>query len=126
MNLGQAVAVCLYQLSSLSFTSDSPPPTVPPPVTTDPPGASETPRTGLRSRGGAPSGALDALADLIEQTMIAADYSPRVMQAANRHDLRLMLRRLHLGPTDLRRALGFFRRILWRLNSNAEKDRLPR
>jgi hypothetical protein len=37
------------------------------------------------------------------------------MQQANRHDLRLLLRRL--GPTerDTRRILGLFRRILWRL-----------
>jgi hypothetical protein len=47
--------------------------------------------------------------------MVAADYSPKAMQEANRHDLRLLLRRL--GPTerDLRRILGLFRRILWKL-----------
>jgi hypothetical protein len=38
------------------------------------------------------------------------------MQAANRHDLRLMLRRLALSAHDTRRILGLFRRILWRLH----------
>ena len=58
---------------------------------------------------------LELLAGVVEEAMLAADYSPKAMQAANRHDLRLLLRRL--GPTerDLRRILGLFRRILWRL-----------
>lgn len=112
MNLGQAVAVCLYQLSSLTPTSESPPSTVRSAGANDPPCPT--------------SGAIDDLANLIEQTMTAAHYSPQAMQAANRHDLRLMLRRLHLRPADLRRALGFFRRVLWHLNSHVEKDRLPR
>ena len=47
--------------------------------------------------------------------MLAAGYSPRSMQAANRHDLRLLLRRLALSARDTRRILGLFRRILWRL-----------
>jgi hypothetical protein len=47
--------------------------------------------------------------------MIAAGYSPSSMQEANRHDLRLLLRRLGPGGRDTRRILGLFRRILWRL-----------
>jgi tRNA/rRNA methyltransferase len=38
------------------------------------------------------------------------------MQPANRHDLRLMLRRLSLSAHDTRRIFGLFRRILWRIN----------
>jgi tRNA C32,U32 (ribose-2'-O)-methylase TrmJ len=64
---------------------------------------------------------LDLLVGLIEETMQAAGYSPRSMQAANRHDLRLLVRRLALSPHDARRFLGLFRRILWRLNK-----RVPR
>jgi TrmH family RNA methyltransferase len=63
----------------------------------------------------ATSGRLELLAGLIEEVMIAAGYSPRTMQAANRHDLRLLLRRLSLSSHDTRRILGIFRRILWRL-----------
>jgi hypothetical protein len=48
--------------------------------------------------------------------MTAAGYSPRAMQPANRHDLRLLLRRLAPSARDTRRILGLFRRILWRLH----------
>jgi len=64
----------------------------------------------------AQSGSLDLLAGVIEEAMQAAGYSPRGMQSANRHDLRLLLRRLTLSAHDVRRILGLFRRILWRLN----------
>jgi tRNA C32,U32 (ribose-2'-O)-methylase TrmJ len=63
-----------------------------------------------------PSGRLELLAGVIEEAMRAAGYSPRAMQPANRHDLRLLLRRLTLTAQDTRRILGLFRRILWRLN----------
>jgi tRNA C32,U32 (ribose-2'-O)-methylase TrmJ len=56
------------------------------------------------------------LAGVIEETMLAAGYSPKGMQSANRHDLRLLLRRLTLSAHDVRRILGLFRRILWRLS----------
>jgi hypothetical protein len=63
----------------------------------------------------ATSGTLDRFADVIEETMAASGYSPPIMQAANRHDLQVMLRRLSWTDTDAKRALGLFRRILWRL-----------
>jgi len=52
--------------------------------------------------------------------MTAAGYSPRVMQPANRHDLRLLLRRLAPSALDTRRMLGLFRRILYRLNRSGD------
>lgn len=100
MNLGQAVAVCLYELATAAL------------------------RQGGHDGGSAPlakpgspatSGDLERLGSLIEETMRAAGYSPRAMQAANRQDLRMTLRRLHLNPADTRRLFGLFRRILWRL-----------
>jgi tRNA/rRNA methyltransferase len=97
MNLGQAVAVCLYELATRAFPPENPSP---------------QPAT---SQAAAPSARLDLLAGVIEESMQAAGYSPRGMQAANRHDLRLMLRRLTLTTHDTRRILGLFRRILWRL-----------
>jgi hypothetical protein len=59
---------------------------------------------------------------VIEEAMRAAGYSPRAMQPANRHDLRLLLRRLSLSVHDNRRILGLFRRILWRLNRGQGSD----
>jgi TrmH family RNA methyltransferase len=96
MNLGQAVAVCLYELVRAE------------------PGSAASPESATAPSPVA-SGNLDRLADLIEETMSASGYSPRTMQAANRHDLRLALRRLRWTEPDVRRALGLFRRVLWRL-----------
>jgi tRNA/rRNA methyltransferase len=102
MNLGQAVAVCLYELSSRGGLAGSA-------------GPVEAPQRDGPGPDRAESGRLDLLAGVVEQTMEAAGYSPNVMQAANRHDLRLLLRRLSLSERDMRRILGLFRRILWRL-----------
>jgi TrmH family RNA methyltransferase len=100
MNLGQAAAVLLYELAT-RVGSDS-----------------AASKSGRDSGGGfqpTTSGDLDILGTLIEEVMAEAKYSPKSMEGANRHDLRVMLRRLNLTAADGRRALGLFRRILWRL-----------
>ncbi len=94
MNLGQAVAVCLYELATRAVA------------------ATETPAAQPRA---ANSEKLDLVAGLIEKAMLAADYSPASMREANSHDLRLLLRRLSPSETDVRRILCLFRRILCRL-----------
>ena len=100
MNLGQAAAVCFYELATrMQIPVDKPGIELPQ-------NAEQPPPT---------SGNLEVLANLVEEVMTAANYSPKAMQAANRHDLRLMLRRMRLNAADIRRALGLFRRILWRL-----------
>ncbi len=99
MNLGQAVAVCLYELAARGESH----PELPGESTTevDPPPAT--------------SGELDRLAGVIEEVMLGAGYSPQEMQAANRHDLRLLLRRLEINGAGTRRALGLFRRVLHKM-----------
>lgn len=95
MNLGQAVAVCLYEISrSRSLSSSS--------VL---PASAQLPDTEQ----------LDRLASLIEETMEAVNYSTRGLRAANRSALRILLRRLMPNDADLRRLMGLFRRILWQL-----------
>ena len=94
MNLGQAVAVVLYELT----------------VRTSPARPAE--RTEAAS---ARSETLERLAELAGSVMEAAHYSPAVMREANRGDLRVLLRRLSLKEQDARRMMGFFRRVLWRL-----------
>ncbi len=96
MNLGQAVAVCLYEIAARSGGEG---PDLHP-LDTNPPSTSRD---------------LELLATVIEETMLAANYSPAAMRNANRHDVRLLLRRLALTSGDARRILGLFRRILWRL-----------
>jgi tRNA/rRNA methyltransferase len=106
MNLGQAVAVCLYELASRAF----------PPANANIEVASKPAQPETEEQNpAASSGDLELLAHVVEEAMIAADYSPPSMLAANRHDLRLLLRRLAPNRRDTRRILGLFRRILWRL-----------
>jgi len=116
MNLGQAAAVCLYELATLNAQRRTPEPARNPSV----------PNPGLASPSGlqlgASSGDLDILAGLVEDVMVAANYSPRAMQGANRHSIRLLLRRLKLNAGDQRRLLGLFRRILWRLRRSPNRN----
>jgi len=135
MNLGQAVAVCLYELAarvpllevlagnqrmesspSLPVRSDSAKREDGDDVAAEFSGLGEPAAT---------SGSLELLAGLIEEAMEAAGYSPRARQPANRHDLRLLLRRLSLSAHDTRRVLGLFRRILWGLRRAAKRDKEP-
>jgi TrmH family RNA methyltransferase len=108
MNLGQAAAVCLYDLATRGGPSITESGTAEDRL--DP--ASKTQNA---SKPSPTSANLDILSGLIEEVMVAAKYSPHTMQEANRHDLRVILRRMNLNAADSRRALGLFRRILRRL-----------
>jgi tRNA/rRNA methyltransferase len=111
MNLGQAVAVCLYELTTrVDFAGG------------DTQAEDHALHSDETSASAAPSGRLDLLAGVVEEAMQTAGYSPRTMQTANRHDLRLLLRRLALSEHDTRRILGLFRRILWRLRRTPSSD----
>jgi TrmH family RNA methyltransferase len=103
MNLGQAVAVCLYELAAHVQSAAQDPGEKRPAVRAAPARA-------------AASENLELLANIVEQVMEAAHYSPASMRKANRHDARLLLRRLAPTEKDLRRILGLFRRILWQLD----------
>jgi TrmH family RNA methyltransferase len=105
MNLGQAVAVCLYELARNNPRNEARHP--------NPEQVGQIKQ--IKSM--VTSAELDRLAGVIVEAMAASDYSPRAMGKANQHDLRLILRRLQFGRTDVRRGLGLFRRILQRLQN---------
>jgi len=116
MNLGQAVAVCLYEISRnppLHTSAIPAEPTQPDPAGIKAPNEIETPN--------ANSGQLDRLAALIEETMEAVNYSTRGIRSANSEALRILLRRLMPNDADLRRIMGLFRRILWQLSRQSGK-----
>ncbi|MFP5206517.1 MAG: RNA methyltransferase [Acidobacteriota bacterium] len=96
MNLGQAVAVCLYELAA---RLGEPMPRA---------AAAQAPATQAE---------IERLAKLVGEVMEAARYSPAAMHAANLHDVQLLLRRLTFRAQDARRVLGLLRRILHRLHS---------
>jgi len=112
MNLGQAVAVCLYELASRSFPAQAGAPAA----------AGQNDNCMKEQKPAAPSMSLDRLAGVIEETMLAAGYSPSSVHKANCHDLRLLLRRLAPTERDTRRILGLFRRILWRMKPHPKED----
>jgi tRNA/rRNA methyltransferase len=117
MNLGQAVAVCLYELAARVLLLEM--------LASDLDLAEPSKAAESATASTATSDRLELLAGLIEDTMNSVDYSPRAMQPANRHDLRLMLRRMSLSTHDTRRILGIFRRILWRLKRSPAPDKEP-
>ena len=110
MNLGQAVAVCLYELAARRNPPQKPARTEPQPSRSGTDHAAPTSTSDPAS-----ARDLELLAGVVAETMQAANYSPAAMQKANSHDLHLLLRRLKLERRDARRILGLFRRILWRL-----------
>ena len=90
MNLGQAVAVCLYELIREAGTY--------------PPGV----------RHQAPSEQLDRLADSVQRMLTAVEYA---QMPATLHKIRRMLRRLHLSPKDAEAVQGMVRQVLWKVGS---------
>ncbi len=104
MNLGQAVAVCLYEISRLPESGTAL-------AQTEPIGADRT----IQDQEQPTSEQLDRLAQLIEETMESVNYATRGMRSANGEALRVLLRRLMPEDADLRRIMGLFRRILWQL-----------
>jgi TrmH family RNA methyltransferase len=114
MNLGQAVAVCLYEIASRICDPIADP-------TSETPAPQAIQNQATDADAPASTRDLELLAGLVEETMLAANYSPPEMRNANRHDLNLLLRRLSLTRGDASRILGFFRRILWRLEHQSSR-----
>ena len=112
MNLGQAVAVCLYEISRTPAQPVPAHPDIPSPPVPEAPKLREADPI---------SGQLDRLAQLIEETMEAVNYTTRGMRSANGEALRVLLRRLMPNDADLRRMMGLFRRILWQLKRPHDK-----
>jgi TrmH family RNA methyltransferase len=95
MNLGQAVAVCLYELIrdpqlALPQPEDAPIP--------------------------AQSLDLERLQDVLAEVLSATGYERHRPSFADPMELRRTVRRLNLSQSDARRWIGILRRLLWKLN----------
>ena len=90
MNLGQAVAVCLYELIREAGTYPA----------------------AIRRQ--APAQQLDRLADGLHQVLTVAEYA---QMPTTLHKVRRLLRRLHLSPKDAQAVQGMVRQVLWKLGS---------
>lgn len=92
MNLGQAVAVCLYELSR----------------------ATKLPVIGERVQP-ANSADLERLADLLHDSLIVAGYAKNIGDKAS---VRRLVRRLKLSSSDLQLLLGMLRQMSWRMRNS--------
>ncbi len=100
MNLGQAAAICLWELARIA------PETTPAPL--------EAPiKPGRRPPS---AGELDRLTNLFEETLLASGY-PAMHTRHRSRQLRILARRLGIPAGDAEHWTGFLRQILWKLRS---------
>jgi TrmH family RNA methyltransferase len=94
MNLGQAVAICLYEFVRGFNTAP----------------------TG-RKQPSATSGTLDRLSAILRDTLCAAGYLEKSHGASTDHKIRRLVRRLNLSARDADVWSGMLRQVLWRMQS---------
>jgi TrmH family RNA methyltransferase len=99
MNLGQAVAVCLYELMRDTKTVTRPAPSNP-----------------------ASSGELERITDALLDALRASEY-PKLNTSKTFHAaVRRLVRRLRLQPGDAEFLLGMLRQMLWKMAKNKNKN----
>ena len=96
MNLGQAVAVCLWELAREA---------APPSVESDPPAA---------------SGDVERLGLLLMELLEAGGYVHPKTAASTEAEVRRMLRRLSVTEADTHLLMGMVRKLLWKLRSGRD------
>jgi TrmH family RNA methyltransferase len=92
MNLGQAVAVCLYELAREAST----------------PARTQAPKT-------ASSGEIERITTLLFQALSASGYVKPRTAASTEEKLRRLVRRLQLPAQDTEVWMGMLRQIVWKL-----------
>jgi TrmH family RNA methyltransferase len=103
MNLGQAVAICLYELirdERIASLSDE--------------------RCEI-----APARDLDRMTTLLLETLHLSGYVPPRQEASAQEDVRRLVRRMSLSPDDAKTWLGILRKIGWKLRSGREQSEAP-
>jgi tRNA/rRNA methyltransferase len=96
MNLGQAVAVCLWELARKSTA----------PVVEDEPRAV--------------SGEVERLGGLLMELLDVSGYTHPKAAESTAAGVRRMLRRLHVTESDTHLLMGMMRKLLWRLRSGGK------
>ncbi|HUJ23164.1 MAG TPA: RNA methyltransferase [Bryobacteraceae bacterium] len=96
MNLGQAVAVCLYELSRHEL---------------------DAPRAAARTARPAAAADTEQLTLLLLEVLERSGYINPVTAASAANKVRRLVRRLHLSARDAPVLLGMLRQILWKLKT---------
>jgi TrmH family RNA methyltransferase len=104
MNLGQAVAVCLYELVRGQKT------------------ASAKTAHGKKEKTSATSGDVERLTQALFKVLGASGYVKPRAAAATAENLRRMVRRMELNANDTDMWLGMLRQIAWKLGANEKDD----
>jgi TrmH family RNA methyltransferase len=94
MNLGQAVAVCLWEL------------------------ARDTAAPAMQSESPAASGELERLGALLMELLEAGGYTHPETAASTESEVRRMLRRLQITGADAHLIMGMMRKLLWKVRSD--------
>ena len=94
MNLGQAVAVCLYELARGSG-----------------------PKLPIEKQVAASAGEIERITAVLLQALRASGYLKPRAAAPTEEKLRRLVRRLSLSSSDAEVSLGILRQILWKLRS---------
>jgi TrmH family RNA methyltransferase len=135
MNLGQAVAVCLYQIAreldqaaSLSRQSaNALPPELPASPQNFEAGTTQYPEPSTTQHPEpATAQDLERLTSLLLQSLQLSDYVKPATEASVEEKLRRLVRRLNLNPSDARLLLGMLRQISWKLRHPNADDPMPR
>jgi TrmH family RNA methyltransferase len=106
MNLGQAVAVCLYELVRSQRVPEASAPLAPPRATS---------RAAKKSgRSQAAAGEIERLTHLLYQVLDSSGYVKPRLAAPTLEKLRRMLRRMNLTEADANLWLGMLRQIAWK------------
>lgn len=98
MNLGQAAAVCLWELARE--------------------GASRATEAEVQ----ATSGELERLAALLMELLEAGGYTHAKSEASTEPEVRRMLRRLNVTDADTHLLMGMVRKVLWKLRASGQHD----
>jgi tRNA/rRNA methyltransferase len=96
MNLGQAAAVCLWELARDAASQVS---------------ATEV---------GAPSGELERLGALLMELLVAGGYTHAKSKAITEAEVRRMLRRINVTDADTHLLMGMVRKVLWKLRAGGK------
>lgn len=99
MNLGQAVAVCLYELSRSRSSSYR---------------STKNPKAAVKET--------ERVTSLLCDVLAASGYLKSKPNAASQEKIRRFTRRLELSTEDAITLLGMLRQIAWKLGASAEKQ----
>ena len=99
MNLGQAVAVCLYELTRAANSLRKP----------------RKPMRAAEVNAHAKAGELDRITSMLFDALRASGYLEQDTAAAKEEKIRRMVRRLDLSASDAEVWLGMLRQIVWKL-----------